>query len=92
MRKFIASLVLLAATLTGVAVQAQTNDHFYFASDFNKWSIQGQGNVYTFNAPTACIVNPYNSQFVQLQYEHPRFTSTTSALRPTRKLQRRPRL
>jgi len=66
MRKTIVTLVLvLAATLmlAGVpAAQAQTNDRFYFAADFNKWSLLGQApSTYTFLAATSCIVNPYDA-------------------------------
>jgi hypothetical protein len=62
MRKIIASFVLLAATLTGVAV-AQTHSVFTWASDFNKWSVVGQApNTYTFTSPLMCqFPNPYTA-------------------------------
>lgn len=62
MRKIIASLVLLAATLTGVAV-AQSPSHFVWASAYNNWSLPGVSpNTYTFNATTNCIADPYSGK------------------------------
>ena len=62
MRKIIASFVLLAATLTGVAV-AQSNPHFVWASAYNNWALPGIAkDTYTFNATTSCIADPYSSK------------------------------
>ena len=69
MRKFIASLVLLAAALTASVAVAQTASptvgKLQFASAFNAWSIAGQSpNTYTFTSPQICqIGNPYSSAF-----------------------------
>lgn len=61
MRKLTLVLTLLASTFIAGVAGAQVNDRFFFAADFNKWSLQGQNSIYTFNAATSCIVNPYNS-------------------------------
>lgn len=60
MRKLTLVLLLAITFITGVAY-AQAPSRTFWAADFNKWSLQGQGSIYTFNAATSCITNPYNS-------------------------------